>query len=89
MTDTPQTSLSLYFIADNTSIDHNRDLFTWAPSVEVALEDWRKNYETEDRPEGLFAIPIEPGARRRPVGNDPHGDAVMTDPMNPWQRAVV
>jgi hypothetical protein len=60
MTGTSPTSLTLYFIADNPSIDHNRDLFTWAPSVEDALEDWQTNYETDDRPDGIFALPLTP-----------------------------
>ncbi|WP_414463334.1 hypothetical protein [Hyphomicrobium sp. DY-1] len=57
MPDTPTPPLILFFIADNPSVDANRDLFTWAHSADQAVDDWRKNYETHDRPDGVCAIP--------------------------------
>lgn len=56
MTGTIPQTLTLYFIADNIGLDNNRDLFVWAHSSEQAITDWRANYETEDLPEGTFAV---------------------------------
>lgn len=53
-------SLTLHFIADNPSTQHNRDLFTWAHSVQDALRDWRQYYETQDAPSaGIVTIPTK------------------------------
>lgn len=51
--------LTLYFVADNPSTEHNRDVFTWSFSADQAIDDWRANYETRDNPDGVFAIPTE------------------------------
>jgi hypothetical protein len=57
MNPAPGPALTLYFVADNPSVEHNRDLFTWAQSADQAIDDWRSNYETSDSPDGVFAIP--------------------------------
>jgi hypothetical protein len=57
MNHAPAPALTLYFVADNPSTEHNRDLFTWAHCADEAIADWRANYETRDRPDGVFAIP--------------------------------
>jgi hypothetical protein len=57
MNQPPGPALTLYFVADNPGTEHNRDLFTWATSAHEAIDDWQKNYETRERPEGVFAIP--------------------------------
>lgn len=59
MADTDPTSLTLYFVADNLSIDHNRDLLVWARTCDDAIAHWRKNYETEDDPQDFFAVPTD------------------------------
>jgi len=59
----PASRLILFFIADNPSVDFNRDLFTWAPSKEDAIADWQANYETRDLPEGVFTVPTEQPTR--------------------------
>lgn len=53
----PQPPLILHFISDNPSVEQNRDLFTWAHTAEEAIGDWQSNYETTDRPDGVFVIP--------------------------------
>lgn len=53
----PLPSLILYFIADNPSTEHSRDLFTWAATPDEAVADWQTYFETHDRPQGLCSIP--------------------------------
>lgn len=63
MTGTTPPSLTLFFVADNSSVQNNRDLFTWAPSADDAIADWKAYYETRSRPQGVFAIPTSAPAR--------------------------
>ncbi|WP_414462444.1 hypothetical protein [Hyphomicrobium sp. DY-1] len=61
----PPTSLTLYFVADNPSVDHNRDLLCWATSPDEATAFWCAYYETDDTPHDMLHVPTDnpkPGA---------------------------
>lgn len=51
--------MKLFFVADATEPEYNRDLFVIAETIDEVLAQWRSNYEMEgeDRPERIFLVP--------------------------------
>lgn len=59
MTDNPQTSLSLYFVAHESGSDMNLDLLVWATAPHEALDFWRAYFEITGMNAEVLIVPTK------------------------------